>query len=82
MNIPEDPVIPWQHLHEGILDFFRILLLRKPQLPGDPLYVGVHHNARLIVDVSPDHVGSLSAHSRQGGQLLHGFRNSSPKLLH
>ena len=42
--------------------------------------MGVHHDAGLMVDISPDHIGGLSPHARKGGQLLQrtGYLSAEP----
>ena len=63
-------MIPGQHLHQLIFDLFRVLGLCQAQLPADTLHMGIHHDARLLIDVSPDHVGRFPANSRQRRQAF------------
>ena len=37
--------------------------------------MGIHHDARLMEDISPNYIGSLSSHSVQSGQLLNALRH-------
>ena len=44
MYVPQNPVVLWQHLHQSILYLLGILLFCKAQLPGNALYMSIHHN--------------------------------------
>ena len=70
-----------QHLHELELDLHRVLRVHKPQLPADALYMGIHYDAVLVVDISTDHVGGLPSHPRQGRKALKVRRNLPAVLL-
>ena len=74
MDIPQNPVVLWQHLHQIILYLFRLLLQGQAKLSGNPLYMGIHHNAWHMINISPDHISRLSPHARKGGQILQRLR--------
>ena len=65
MNIPENPVILRQFLHQILFDLVRILILRKSEPIGYALYMCIHDHTRHVIDISADHIGCLSAYSRQ-----------------
>ena len=51
--------------HQIRLYLLRILILRKPKPIRDPLYMSIYHNARIMIDIAPDHISSLSSYARQ-----------------
>ncbi len=65
MNIPENPVILRKFLHQILFDLVRILILRKSEPIGYALYMCIHDHTRHVIDISANHIGCLSAYSRQ-----------------
>ena len=50
--------------------FFRVVLFCQPQLFGNPLHMGIHHNAWLVENIAADNICRLAPDSRQRRQLL------------
>lgn len=82
LDIIKDPVILWQHLHQFQFHLFGILLGRQAQLAGNTLYMGIHHDTGIMINITPDHIGGLAAYAGQSRQLLQRPGNLPSVLFH
>jgi hypothetical protein len=67
MNVPENPVVPGDFLHQVKLDVLRIFLFRDSKLPADTADMRIYHYAGLVINISADNIGGFSADSGKGG---------------
>ena len=75
-------MVLWQHLHQIILYLLRLLLFCKAQLPGNTLYMGIHHNTGFIVYIPTYNIGCLTSHAGKGGKLVYGLWHLSAEPFH
>lgn len=80
------PILPWENLHEVLLDFDGVLVVARPpgqvQTVGKPPDVRVDHEAFVLLEPSSeDHVGRLSSDAGQLQEFVHRVRNPAAELL-
>ena len=51
LYIVKNPVILWKHLHQVLLDLFRIGLFGKAQPSGNPFYMGIYYYAGFMKNI-------------------------------
>ncbi len=66
MQVVQDPVVLREDLHQVKFHLLRIGLPGQPQFPRNAADVCIHHDARISVNIAPDHVGGLAADPGQG----------------
>lgn len=79
----EAPGIPWEELHEALLDFGDAGVRgREGEAACEALDVGVDNNAVVDVEaVAEDDVGGLAGDAAEGEELLHGARNLAAEAI-
>jgi acetyl esterase/lipase len=80
--VEEGPPLLWKEFFEVLLDFVGILVPAELQPAGEPADMGIDGDGGPAEGVARDHVGGLTADSRQGEQSIVVFGHFTPVEVH
>jgi len=68
----ENPFLAWDHAHQILLDFLRIVVRGQFEAAGDAVHVGVDHYAFGLFEPRAEHdVGRLAGDAGEGEEFFH-----------
>src|SRR5688500_2753153 len=77
------PALPREQRHQVLLDLDRVLVRREREARGEPLHVGVDHDALVDPErVAEDHVRGLAAHAWKRRELVERAGDFAAVLAH